>query len=187
MAKINLLPWREERRQALKRQFLTVLAAMALLGLAVVFATDRYYAGAIAHQQGRNAYIQQNIDVLNRQVKEIRELEKRKQDLLERMKIIQDLQGKRPLIVRIFDEVVRTLPDGTYFESLDRKDKSISVKGIAESNNRVSSLMRNLDGSEWFAKPNLTAVSAVPEFGEQASKFTLSYVIRTPEDEEKEK
>lgn len=187
MARINLLPWREERRQALRRQFLAVLGAMVLLGGAVVLATQQYYANAISHQQARNAHLQENINVLNRQVAEIRKLEQRKQQLLERINIIQDLQGKRPLIVRIFDEIVRTLPDGTFFQDLKRTDKRIAVKGIAESNNRVSSLMRKLDASPWFANPNLTAVSAVPQFGEQASQFTLSYVISPPKsDEERE-
>lgn len=186
MAKINLLPWRAERRQALQRQFLVVLAGMAILGGLLVFAADRYVNAKIEHQNGRNAYLKQHIAELDRQVKEIRELEKRRAELLERMEVIQGLQGRRPMIVRIFDETVRTLPDGTYFLSMVRKGELIQLKGKAESNNRVSSLMRRLDGSQWFRQPNLTSVSAAPDFGEQGSNFELSYKITSPE-EDKEK
>lgn len=186
MAKINLLPWRDERRQLLKKQFLVILAGMVVFAAVIVLGTQRYYAYAIEGQQGRNQYLEENIAVLDKQVKEINQLEERKQALLERMQIIQDLQGKRPLIVRIFDEITRTVPDGTFFRSLTRTEAKISVQGIAESNNRVSSLMRNLDSSLWFASPNLTAVNAVPEFGDQASQFSLSYSISAPEEDKQE-
>lgn len=186
MARINLLPWRAERRAALQRQFLVVLAGMAILGGLLVLLADRYVSAQVAHQNGRNDYLKQHIAELDRQVKEIRELEKRRAELLERMEIIQGLQGKRPVIVRIFDETVRTLPDGAFFQSMTRNDKLVQVKGKAESNNRVSSLMRRLDSSEWFTDPNLTSVSAAPDFGEQGSSFELSFKITTL-DKDKEK
>jgi type IV pilus assembly protein PilN len=91
------------------------------------------------------------------------------------MKIIQDLQGNRPIIGRVFDQLVRTLPDGVYFKSLKMTGSTIAVNGAAESNNRVSSLMRNLDGSEWLASPNLSEVKAITSGGvDQANVFTLS-------------
>lgn len=180
MAKINLLPWREERRQELKKQFLAVLGAVAIVGIALVLITTQVFDGFIDSQRSRNAYLQKHIDELNRQVKEISEIEKKRRELLDRMKIIQELQGNRPIIVRIFDEMVRTVPDGVFFQNLNRANDKIDLKGVAESNNRVSSLMRNLDGSEWFANPNLTSVKANPAYGEQASEFQLSFVITTP-------
>lgn len=186
MARINLLPWRAERRAALQRQFLVVLVGMAIIGGLLVLLADRYVSAQVAHQNGRNDYLKQHIADLDRQVAEIKELEKRRAELLERMEVIQGLQGKRPVIVRIFDETVRTLPDGAYFASMVRKDQVIQVKGKAESNNRVSSLMRRLDSSEWFTEPNLTSVSAAPDFGEQGSSFELSFKITTP-DKDKEK
>ncbi len=170
----------------MQRQFLVILAGMAVMGGLLVFLADRFVTGQIADQNGRNDYLKQHIAELDAQVREIRELEKRRAELLERMEIIQGLQGTRPVIVRIFDETVRTLPDGAFFLSMDRKDKIVQVKGKAESNNRVSSLMRRLDSSEWFAEPNLTTVSAAPDFGEQGSNFELSFKITTP-DKEKEK
>ena len=183
MARINLLPWREERRAALQKQFLVVLAGMAVFGALLVFLCDRYVSALIEHQNGRNSYLQQHIAELNRQVAEIRELEKRRAQLLERMEIIQGLQGKRPVIVRIFDEAVRTMPDGAYFLDMTRSGENIKVSGKAESNNRVSSLMRKLDSSLWFKDPNLTSVKAAPDFGEQGSQFQLSFKITSPDAE----
>ncbi|MAY37090.1 MAG: pilus assembly protein PilN [Spongiibacteraceae bacterium] len=183
MARINLLPWREERRAALQKQFLVVLAGMAVFGALLVFLGDRYVSALIEHQNGRNSYLQQHIAELNRQVAEIRELEKRRAELLERMEIIQGLQGKRPVIVRIFDEAVRTMPDGAYFLDMTRSGENINVSGKAESNNRVSSLMRKLDSSLWFKDPNLTSVKAAPDFGEQGSQFQLSFKITSPDAE----
>jgi type IV pilus assembly protein PilN len=180
MAKINLLPWREERRQELKQEFLVVLGGVAVIAAGLVFLAKSYYDGEISDQNSRNQYLQTHINELNRQVEEIRELEKKKRELLERRDVIQGLQGKRPVIVRVFDEVVRTLPDGVFYQSLDRKSQKINVSGIAESNNRISSLMRKLDTSEWFSEPNLSAVKADEQFGEQASSFSLSFNISTP-------
>jgi type IV pilus assembly protein PilN len=117
---------------------------------------------------------------LNKQVAEIKELKKKRSMLLDRMKVIQDLQGTRPHIVRIFDELVRTIPDGVYYRSLTRKGKNVSVSGTAESNNRVSSLMRKFDGSEWFTAPNLKSVKANPGFGDQANDFNMTVLVTAP-------
>lgn len=182
MAKINLLPWREERRQEQKKEFLVVLAGAVVFALVVMLGANQVYNAWIDNQNSRNAYLQKNIDELNRQVKEIKELEAKRRQLLDRMKVIQDLQGTRPLVVHVFDELVRTLPDGVFYQSLVRIDKKIEIAGIAESNNRVSSLMRQLDRTEWFENPNLTSVQAATAFGEQASAFKMAVQISPPED-----
>lgn len=181
MANINLLPWREERRQALKKEFLMTLLGVAVFAVVLIFLADRYTNGKIDHQKARNDYLVKNITELDQQVKEIADLESKKQELLDRMRVIQELQGNRPVIVRVFDEMVRTLPDGVFYQSLTRAGSKVSVDGIAESNNRVSSLMRKLDRSQWFASPNLAFVAAKEDFGEQASEFKLSYVISSPD------
>lgn len=187
MANINLLPWREERRQELKKEFLTILGAVAFAGLGLVMLAGSVVTSAIEDQQGRNNYLQRQIDELSAQVKEIKELEKKKQELLDRMTVIQELQGNRPIIVRIFDELVRTLPDGAFYTDLNRTNNRVDLTGVAESNNRISSLMRRVDKSDWFSDPNLTSVKANPDFGEQASEFGLSFMITTPSATEKEK
>lgn len=180
MANINLLPWREERRAELKKEFLVLLGGVAVMALAVIVLVHMLISGAIAVQESRNGYLKRHIAELDAQVKEIQELETKKQQLLDRMKVIQELQGNRPIIVRIFDDLVRTLPDGVFYSELSRTGNGISLVGVAESNNRISSLMRRVDGSEWFASPNLTSVAAKPEYGEQASEFKLSFVISMP-------
>jgi type IV pilus assembly protein PilN len=180
MANINLLPWREDQRQELKKEFLVILGGIAVFALVLVILADTVVNGAISAQRSRNTYLQKHIDELSSQVKEIRELEKRKRELLDRMKVIQELQGNRPVIVRIFDEMVRSLPDGVFYRELTRTNNMVELKGVAESNNRISSLMRNVDRSDWFASPNLTTVKADSALGEQASGFGLSFNISTP-------
>ncbi|MEH6557522.1 MAG: PilN domain-containing protein [Oceanicoccus sp.] len=180
MANINLLPWREERRQAQKQSFLVVLGVVAGISLLLVALTHMFVSASIDGQSGRNGYLKKQISELDQQVKEIKELENKRNELLERMKVIQDLQGNRPVIVRVFDEMVRTLPDGVFYEKLVRTKDVIKLQGIAESNQRVSSLMRKVDRSDWFASPNLTAVKEQPKYGEQASEFNMLFSISTP-------
>lgn len=182
MAHINLLPWREERRQELRKEFLVILGGTAVFALIVLLGANRVYNGWIDNQNNRNAYLQRNIDELNRQVTEIKELEAKRRQLLDRMKVIQDLQGTRPLVVHVFDEMVRTLPDGVFYQSLARTEQKIEIAGVAESNNRVSSLMRQLDKSDWFQNPNLTSVQAATEYGEQASAFKMAVEISPPQE-----
>lgn len=185
MAQINLLPWRDERRQELKKEFLIILAVVLLTGVGLVFMADRFVNGQIDHQNARNNYLTQHIKELDKQVAEIKELERRRNELIERMRVIQELQGKRPVIVRILDQLVRTVPDGVFYNRLVTKDKTITIDGVAESNNRVSSLMRRLDASDWLANPNLDAVRAAPNYGDQATTFKLKVQVELPEPDKK--
>ena len=155
MAQINLLPWREARRQELKKDFLVTSALMLALGAGLLLLGDRVVNGQIDDQKARNSYLKENIKELDKAVAEIRELQKRRNQLIDRMRVIQELQGNRPIIVRVLDQIVRTVPDGVFYTNLSTKGKTISISGIAESNNRVSSLMRRLDASDWLASPNL--------------------------------
>jgi type IV pilus assembly protein PilN len=160
MARINLLPWREELREERKQRFLVTLAGVLVVAAGAVFLGDQYLNGAIEQQNARNGYISKEVAVLDARIKEISELKTRRQQLLERMKIIQDLQGNRPISGRIFDQLAQTLPDGVYFNTVKMLGKSISIDGAAESNNRVSNLMRNLDTSPWMTGSTLTQVKA---------------------------
>lgn len=189
MPNINLLPWREERRKELKNEFFAILGAVGLGGTLCVTFAWLVMNFSIDHQRDRNDFLQKHISELESQVKQIKELKSRRAELLERMKIIQNLQGNRPVITRLFSELVTSLPDGVYFSKIALKGKQLSIIGTAESNNRVSSLMRKLDKSEWFQNPNLTQVKANPEYGEQASDFTMSVNLILPgvDDEEQSK
>ena len=186
MAKINLLPWREERRQEQKKEFLVTTALVALLSAGLVLLGDRIVNGQIQYQQSRNGYLQQHIRELDKKVAEIRELQKRRNQLIDRMRVIQELQGNRPIIVRIMDQIVRTIPDGVFYTNLSTKGGSISINGIAESNNRVSSLMRRLDGSDWLANPNLDKVNAASQYGDQATTFNLVVKLELPKPDDQQ-
>jgi type IV pilus assembly protein PilN len=160
MANINLLPWRERLREERKKQFFASLGVVvAVAGLMLVIA-DRYVASGISNQTARNTYLTEQIAVLDGKISEIRNLQEQKRALTERMAVIQDLQGRRPIIVRLFDELVRTLPEGVYYDTITRTGDIISLEGVADSNNRVSTLMRYLDDSEWFADPDLRQITA---------------------------
>ncbi|MCK5791042.1 MULTISPECIES: PilN domain-containing protein [unclassified Ketobacter] len=173
MTKINLLPWREERRQELKQQFFVVLFGVLLIGAGSVYLVDMGVQTRIEYQNQRNQFIVGETKKLEQQIKEIEELKKKRESLIERMKVIQDLQGNRPEIVKVFDEMVRTLPDGVYYKQIKATGDILSMTGLAESNNRVSNLMRNLDASELFEAPNLSKVQAASK-EQSVNEFDLT-------------
>ncbi|WP_250656740.1 PilN domain-containing protein [Alkalimarinus coralli] len=186
MAKINLRPWREELRAERQKQFVGILVGVLIIAVGAVFLWQGHMTSEIEYQQSRNNYLQSSMTILDKKIKEIEGLKKKKKELLARMKVIQNLQGTRPIIVRVFDELVRTLPDGLYYTKLDKKGDQLSIVGVAESNNRIAGVMRNFEASDWFGDPNLTAVKAV-EKGEPASEFTMTVVQKTPEDKKEDK
>lgn len=180
MAQINLLPWRVDRRRELKKEFLITVALVLALGAGILLLADRVVNGQINNQVARNQHLSKSIKTLDTEVSEIRDLQKRRNQLLDRMKVIQELQGNRPIIVRVLDQLVRTVPDGVFYTSLNTKEKKITISGIAESNNRVSSLMRRLDASDWLAEPSLDKVNAASKFGDQANTFSLKVKVQAP-------
>lgn len=183
MAKINLLPWREVHRQEKKKEFFVILAGVVVLSGFIAFLWVSNVQSAITEQNARNRLLKSEISALEKQVSEIEQLKQRREELLARMRVIQDLEGTRPVIVRYFDDMVRAIPDGVYLNLMQREGESIRLEGIAESNNRVSSFMRNLDESDWFAAPNLRSVIAAPEQGEQANSFIMTVRTSAPADE----
>lgn len=182
--RINLLPWREERRKQLQQEFLGMLVLAALLGGAVVFGLYRYAESNLDAQQTRNAYINKQLGMLDNQIKEIKALEDERSELVERMKVIQDLQGNRPSIVYVFDQLVRTLPDGVYYTEVKRQGAKFTITGYAESNNRISRLMRNLHDSAWFQEPTLQNVTTVDD-KKDSNKFVLTVNQASPQDDTK--
>ncbi|WP_130927402.1 PilN domain-containing protein [Pseudomonas sp. Sample_14] len=175
MARINLLPWREERREERRKRFLLVLIGVLAGSIGAVLIADQIITAAIERQMARNDYIGKQIAVVDERIKQISELKARRQQLVERMRIIQDLQGNRQISGRVFDQLARTLPDGVYFTDVKMAGKTLSISGAAESNNRVSELMRNLDASDWFDAPSLNAVKATSaDQVEQANVFQLT-------------
>lgn len=160
MPRINLLPWREELRKRQQKEFgLTALAAVVLAVLAMV-AVHFEMQARIDFQRERNAYLEQQSAALDRKIKEIQDLEAEKRRLLARMQIIEQLQSSRPEIVHLFDEFVETLPEGVFYTTLAQRGPNFSIVGVAQSNARVSSLMRNLDSSEFLGEPSLVEIKA---------------------------
>lgn len=183
MAKINLLPWREAYRKEKKDQFIAILVGVFIVSALLAYAWISSVESAIDNQNSRNRLLETEIAALDKQVQEIAELKKVRDDLLTRIRVIQDLEGTRPVIVRYFDELVRAVPDGVHLNSVVRTGDVISLEGIAESTNRVSSLMRNLNQSDWFTAPNLTSVIAAPAEGEQANLFKMTVRTAAPQDQ----
>lgn len=183
MSNINLLPWREQQREERKKQFLTTLVLVVIFAGSIVFLADQYFSSVIDNQHSRNGYIREKNAELDRRIAEIQLLRAQRQQLIERMKIIQDLQGNRPIVSHVFDQMVRTIPDGVYFKSLQMTGTNIAIEGEAESNSLVSNLMRRQDASDWLTAPTLLEVKASnnPQL-EQASLFKLNVKQTKPKD-----
>jgi type IV pilus assembly protein PilN len=163
MANINLLPWREERRKWRNQEFYKALSLVAIGACFLVYLVNNYYSSAVDTQLQRNAFIQEEMKVLDAKIKEISKLRETREQLIERMELIQALQGNRPVIVRMFDEVAKSVPDDLFFTSLEVQGQIVTVRGKAKANARVAALMRNFDGSQWFKDPELISVRSTAE------------------------
>ncbi len=175
MTRINLLPWRELLRKEREREFYSIAGGAAVLMLLVIVYVHFHMSGVIEEQNGRNAYLDGQIKKVEEQIKKIKSLETEKAQLLARMKVIEELQGQRPQMVHLFDELVKALPDGVYFTSIKQEGVSVVIEGIAQSNARVSAFMRNIDASHWLAEPRLNVIQAMDsKDGQKGSKFILN-------------
>ena len=157
-----------------------VLGLAVALAVLVLVLADRIIGINLDAQDARNRFLTDNIALVDSKVSEISDLRSQRKLLLERMRVIRELQGNRPIIVRVLDELVRTVPDGVYYYNLSASDDTLSIEGIAESNNRVSSLMRRLDASDWLDEPSLDGVTAADDLGRSAMEFSLSVEIEAP-------
>ena len=183
MAHINLLPWREEQRHEQTRQFATVTVLSLILTSAVVLMVHVTFNNQIDHQKFRNKVLQDEIKTLDASLKQIETLEETKEQLLARMDIIQSLQQQRPQIVHLFDDFVRTMPEGIYLTTIEQQDEVLTIKGVAESNGRVSAYMRNIDTSSWMATPKLKVIQT-KKGTLRSSDFTLVTSQSRPADKQ---
>jgi len=173
MARINLLPWREELRKQRQREFGVMVAGALFVTLLLGFYVHLHISGMIDHQNARNSFLKGEIAQMDKKIKEIKDLEKTKAKLLARINIIQELQSSRPEIVHLFDELVTRTPEGSYLTDVRQKDKSVTIDGRAQSNARVSSYMRNVDVSDWLGSPSLQVIENKDKTGTGFSHFTL--------------
>ena len=180
MPRINLVPWREAERKRKRQEFGVGAVAALLLAGVIASAVNWQMQSAIDNQTERNQYLKDEIAKLDKQITEILDLEQQKQRLLARMQVIEELERSRPEIVHVFDQLVRTIPDGVHLTSLKQSDRRIQLKGLAQSSTRVASYMRNIDSSEWLADPSLDILETKGS-GDAGSDFTLNAVQENPQ------
>ncbi|HCH27734.1 MULTISPECIES: PilN domain-containing protein [Psychrobacter] len=169
MARINLLPWRAEERERHNKEFITLVVAVTLLTLLAAFATWSYFNNELEEQLDANALIEQENARLDTVLSEIDSLEQRREDIISRMQVIQDLQGRRPVPVRLWDDLAKAMPSALYLNNLKREGDVITLTGLADNPNVVSNLIRNLDSSKWMGnsavsniQQNISAYQAAP-------------------------
>jgi type IV pilus assembly protein PilN len=173
MPRINLLPWREGQRKERKLAFAVSMGVAAVAACVAAFAAYLMLGSMIQAQVRRNEQLRAEIKAVDKQIEEINNLENAKQKFIARMKIIEQLQRSRPEIVHVFDAIVRTLPDGVYLTSVHQNAAKLKFEGVAQSSTRVSSFMRNIDGSDWLKNPELEVVQTSKTNG-PGSSFTLT-------------
>ena len=186
MPHINLLPWREELRTAKQRQFNTALAGAGIVtALAVVFVHIQM-TSMIETQNQRNQFMEKTIKKVEKEIEEIKNLKRDKEQLLARMGVIQKLQSSRPEIVHLFEEIANATPKGVFLLDTDRKGELLSITGVADSNDSVSTFMRNLDSSAWLTSPKLAIIDSAKKEYPNSSWFKLEVTQTAPKEETKE-
>ncbi|HKO01120.1 MAG TPA: PilN domain-containing protein [Thermoanaerobaculia bacterium] len=184
IVRINLLPHREQRRQARQRQFVSLAAAMAVLSLAAILIVHGVLKAQIDNQQSRNGLLKTEIAKLDEQIKEIDRLREQIQAVISRKQVVETLQANRSEAVHLLDQLVRQLPDGVYLRSIKQAGPKVTLVGYAQSNARVSTLMRNIEASPWVTQPELVEIKLVPAPGgrdaaaPKVSEFTLNLQVK---------
>ena len=180
MARINLLPWRAERRKLRQKEFVTMLGFAAGAAILLSFMIVMYYNGQIEGQEARNAYLQSEIKKVEAQIAQIEELDKKKANLLARKEVIEQLQASRSQMVHLFDELVRTIPEGVRLNSIKQAGNALTLDGYAQSNARVSSYMRNLEASGWITNPDLKVIETKGTDKGLPNMFSLRVTLKNP-------
>ena len=186
MAKINLLPWREERRKQRQQEFFVILAGAAVLGGLVFMMVSWHIGNLHANQDQRNQTLQNEIAVLDRRIKEIEELETKRARLLARKNVIEELQKNRSKIVHLFDQLVRTVPDGVSLTGIKQEGEKLTLDGVAESNAKVSAYMRSLDDSDWMRNPDLTISEVRDAESSSGDRYRFTVVVTVGRDDAQE-
>jgi len=186
MAQINLLPWREERREERQQTFYSILVAGLIFAAVVLYGVIVFANSLIDEQNNRNAYLKTEISELDKKIKEIKTLEQQRDRLLARMQVIQELQASRPKVVKVFDALVRTVPEGIHLEKVVRQGDMLTLDGVAQSNARVSVFMRKLDGNTEFDESKLTVIKRTSAKADAIRKFTLGVNESKPKKEDGE-
>jgi len=177
MIRINLLPHRAEKRRAKQLQFMLLSGISVLLGILIVGFVHVAIDAQISYQERRNEYLKQQIVVLDKQIAEIKKLREQTDSLLARKTVVENLQSTRSNVVHLLDQMLRILPDGVYLRSLKQTGDKISIVGYAQSNARVSTLMRAIEDSRWINSPTLEDIHASTVSGARLSEFSLNFYL----------
>jgi type IV pilus assembly protein PilN len=180
MARINLLPWRAERRKQRQKEFATMLGFSAVLAVVLAFGIISYYNSQISGQNERNAFLKDQIAQVDKQIDEIKALDEKKGKLLARKDVIEQLQANRSKMVHLFDSLVRTIPDGVVLTSVKQEGDKLTLQGRSQSNARVSTYMRTLEGAGWMTKPELSIIEAKAGDTGLPYAFTLTVMLANP-------
>jgi type IV pilus assembly protein PilN len=167
MSNINLLPWRQQLKKKSKDAFIKILVAFILVGVSIVVLGYLWLSFEINTQQGRNKEFKEQIAQLDQQIAEIAKLKERRQELIDRMKAIETLQQNRNIAVHLFSDLPTLVASGVYLDSMKFDQRTAQVKGMAESNPRVSSMLRNIDNSKWLGQSNITETKAEMQNGQR--------------------
>ena len=179
MTEINLLPWRELKREREKKEFTTYIAGILIVMVLLVFVVNRTIVGKIETQTSRNNRLETEIAEYNKQIVAIKNLKTQRKNLIARMMIVQNLQATRILTVRLFDELINILPDGVYVTHMDRVGDKVTLLGYTESNSNISQMMRKIESSKWIQRPELTEIKKSKEKQDSAtSAFKLSFILK---------
>ena len=178
MIRINLLPHREEKRKARRQQFYTLLGMVSILGELIVFLVYTVISGYITTQESRNDFLKKEIAVLDKQIEQIKALKEQTQALLARKQVIESLQRDRAEAVRLLSELAKQMPEGVYIRSVKQDGVKIALSGYAQSNARVSTLMRNIDASAWLEKPVLVEIKATTVDKRRLNEFSLNASLK---------
>ena len=174
MARINLLPHREMRRKQQQQQFFVMLAVVTVLAIGIWFSVHTYLDGVLTNQQARNTYLQTEIVKLDKEIAEINKLKEQTAALLKRKQVVETLQGNRAEVVHLLDQLVRQLPDGMYLKSIKQQGSKVAISGYTQSQARVSTLMRNLESSQYLQNANLVEIKATTQGGLRINEFTMN-------------
>ena len=180
MARINLLPWRAERRKSRQKEFAGMLGLSALAGVLVAFLIVSFYNGRIGGQTERNDFLRGEITKVDGQIKEIEQLDQKKSKLLARKEVIEQLQSNRSQMVHLFDSLVRTIPDGVTLTAIKQEGDILTLSGRSQSNARVSTYMRNLESSGWMTNPDLNIIEAKEGNPGLPYEFNLKVKLANP-------
>ncbi len=176
---VNLLDWRKERRERRKKEFATAMGIGVAFAAAIVGLAYMTMVGAYDYQVARNEFLRKEIKEMDRKITEIQELERVRNNLLARMRVIEELQASRSATVHFFDEIINTLPDGVKITALKQQGSKVTLDGVAESNGRISTYMKNLDASPWFTGPRLIIIKSNEKDRTRKSTFQLQVKVLT--------